>query len=156
MVSGIGPVGTPSAHQNSICADCLGVGQKTWEDTCSGPTYPVNVVTHNTLANPSVIGTAVDACNTDRTGILTKGGGDFLAFGKFPSGLLSPVTRKHWPDVEHLEVDAYFGDQILPPPASTIEQNYAALLPVLTAPFSRGNVTIVTNDSLAKPAHRST
>ena len=159
MVSGIGPAGTLSAHQIPICADRPGVGQNMWDNTFSGPTYPVNVVTHNSLANPAVIGAAVNEYNTDRTGILTNGGGDVLAFEKLPSGLLSPGTRKDldaaygpdWPDVEYLELDAYFGDQLLPAPASTIGQNYAALLPGLTAPFSRGNVTIVSNDNSVLP-----
>ena len=130
-----------------------------WDNTFSGPTYPVNVVTHNSLANPTVIGAAVEAYINDRTGILTNGGGDILAFEKLPIGLLSPATRRDldatygddWPDVEYLELDAYFGDQELPPPTSTIGQNYAALLPGLTAPFSRGNVTITSNDNAVLP-----
>ena len=87
--------------------------------------------------------------------ILTNGGGDFLAFENLPDGSLSASTRRDldhafgpdWPDVEYLTVDAYFGDQELPPPANTIGKNFVGLLPGLTAPFSRGNVTIISNDT---------
>ena len=159
MVSGIGPADTLSAHQIPICADRPGVGQNMWDNIFSGPTYPVNVVTHSSLANPAVIGAAINDYNTHRSGILNNVGGDFLAFEKLPSGLLSPATRTDldatygpdWPDVEYLEVDAYFGDKLLPPPASTLGQNYATLVPGLTAPFSRGNVTIASNNNSVLP-----
>lgn len=159
MVSGIGPASTLSAVQVPLCADRPGVGQNLWDNIFSGPTYPVNVVTHNSLSNPKTIGAATGEYNSQRTGILTNAGGDFLAFEKLPKGSLSAATRDaldetyghDWPDVEYLELDAYFGDQLLPPPPSTIGKNFAALLPGLTAPFSRGNVTIVSNDTSTPP-----
>lgn len=159
MVSGIGPASTLEAHNIPICANRPGVGQNMWDNSFSGPTYPVNVQTHNSLANPSVIGPAINQYNAQRTGILTNSGGDFLAFEKLPNGSISPSTRRDlddtfgpdWPDVEYLEIDAYFGDQLLPRPASTIGGNFAAILPGLTAPFSRGNVTIASNDTSVLP-----
>ncbi len=159
MVSGIGPASTLTTHQIPVCADRPGVGQNMWDNIFSGPTHPVNVVTHNSLANPAVVGAAITEYNSQRTGILANGGGDFLAFEKLPKNSLSPATRKalddtygpDWPDVEYLELDAYFGNQLLPPPAETIGKNFAALLPGLTAPFSRGNVTIVSNDTSVLP-----
>ncbi|KAI4159385.1 MAG: hypothetical protein LQ342_006641 [Letrouitia transgressa] len=159
MVSGIGPTSTLSDHQVNVCADRPGVGQNMWDNIFSGPTYPVNVVTHNSLANPTVIAAAVSEYNNQRTGILTNGGGDFLAFEKLPEGFISNGTRNaldeargpDWPDVEYLELDAYFGDQVLPPPGETIGKNYAALLAGLTAPFSRGNVTIASSDASVAP-----
>lgn len=159
MVSGIGPASTLSTQQIPVCADRPGVGQNMWDNTFSGPTYPVNVVTHNSFSNPAVIGAAITEYNSQRTGILTNGGGDILAFEKLPNGSLHTATRKalddaygpDWPDVEYLELDAYFGNQLLPPPAETIGKNFAALLPGLTAPFSRGNVTIISNDTAVLP-----
>lgn len=159
MVSGIGPAATLNAYQIPVCANRPGVGQNMWDNTFSGSTYPVNVLTHNSLANPAVIDAAVSQYNSQRTGILTNSGGDFLAFEKLPNGSLSMATRKalddtygpDWPDVEYLELDAYFGDQLLPPPVNTIGKNFAAFLPGLTAPFSRGNVTIVSNDTSVLP-----
>lgn len=159
MVSGIGPSSTLQAHQIPVCVERSGVGQNMWDNTFSGPTYPVNVVTHNSFANPTVLGAAIREYNDQRTGILTNSGGGFLAFEKLPNKTLSAATRNalddaygpDWPDVEYLELDAYFGDKLLPPPASTIGKNFAALLPGLTAPFSRGNVTIVSNDTAVSP-----
>ncbi len=159
MVSGVGPASTLDAQGIPICADRSGVGQNLWDNIFSGPTYAVNVVTHNSLANPAVIGAAVAEYNKERTGILTNGGGDFLAFENLPAGSLSASTRSDldnaygsdWPDVEYLTVNAYFGDQELPPPASTIGKNFVGLLPGLTAPFSRGNVTIVSTDTSVNP-----
>lgn len=134
MVSGIGPASTLKANQIDVCADRPGVGQNMWDNIFSGPTYPVNVVTHNSFANPAVIGAAINEYNSQRTGILTNGGGDFLAFEKLPKRFLSGPTRKDlddangpdWPDVEYLELGAYYGDQLLPPPAETIGKNFAA------------------------------
>ena len=159
MVSGIGPASTLSAYQISVCADRPGVGQNMWDNTFFGATYPVNVATHNSFANPAVIGAAIGEYNSKRTGILTNTGGDFLAFEKLPIGSVSTGTRKalddaygpDWPDVEYIDIDAYFGDKLLPPPVDTIGKNFAALLPGLTAPFSRGNVTIVSNDTSVLP-----
>ena len=159
MVSGIGPASTLSTYQIPVCANRPGVGQNMWDNIFSGPTYPVNVVTHNSLANPAVIQAAISEYNSQRTGILTNGGGDFLAFENLPNDSLSNATREalddafgpDWPDIEYLELDAYFGDQLAPPPASTIGKNFAALLPGLTAPFSRGNVTIVSSDTSVRP-----
>ncbi|KAJ9604780.1 hypothetical protein H2200_010895 [Cladophialophora chaetospira] len=159
MVSGIGPGSTLKAHNIDICADRPGVGQNLWDNAFFGPTHHVNLVTHNSLANPAAIGAGVEEYNTKRTGMLTNGGGDFLAFENLPNGSLSASTRRDldnafgidWPDVEYLTLDAYFGDKELPPPADTIGGNYAAILPGLTAPFSRGNVTIVSNDTSVNP-----
>ncbi|KAL6715586.1 hypothetical protein ACLMJK_006547 [Lecanora helva] len=159
MVSGIGPASTLSQHQIPVCANRPGVGQNLWDNIFSGPSFPVNVATHNAIANPAVIGPAIEEYNSQRSGILTNSGGDLIAFEKLPNGSLSPATRQDldntfgpdWPDVEYLLVDAYSGDKILPPPASTLGKNLAALLPGLTAPFSRGNVTIVSNDASVLP-----
>ena len=159
MVSGIGPASTLNANQIPVCVDRPGVGQNLWDNLFAGPTYPVNVQTHNAFANPAVIGAAINAYNLNRTGILTNSGGDLLAFEKLPNGSLPLRTRRDldaaygsdWPDVEYLEIDAYVGDQIIPPPMNTIGKNYAAFLGGLTAPFSRGNVTIISNDTSVLP-----
>ena len=159
MVSGIGPASTLSAHQIPICVNRPGVGQNLQDNIFAGPAYPVNVATHNAFANPAFIGAAIEQYNAQRTGTLTNSGGDLLAFEKLPNGSLSSATRKDldvtygsdWPDVEYLEIDAYVGDQLLPPPASTIGKNYAALHAGLTALFSRGNVTITSNSTSTLP-----
>ena len=41
-----------------------------------GPTYSVDVLTHNSLADPVFLAKAIEEYNTNRTGILTNVGGD--------------------------------------------------------------------------------
>lgn len=41
-----------------------------------GPTYAVDVTTHNSLSNPRFLAQAIEQYNADRTGILTNVGGD--------------------------------------------------------------------------------
>ena len=159
MVSGVGPASTLMAHNIPICANRQGVGQNMWDNIFAGLTYPVKVMTHNSLANPAIIGAAINEYNTKRTGILTNSGSDLLAMEKLPADSVSPTTRAaldstfgpDWPDVEYIALDAYFGDQLLPPPAGTLGKNFAALLAGLTATFSRGNVTIASNDTSVLP-----
>lgn len=159
MVSGIGPISTLEANNVSVCIDRPGVGQNMWDNIFSGLTYPVDVVTHNSLSDPAFTGAAIVAYNNNRTGILTNSGSDLLAFEKLPVDSLSPATRRDldaangpdWPDVEYIELNVYFGDKLVPPPNSTIGRNYASLIAGLTAPFSRGNVTIVSNDTSVLP-----
>ncbi|KAL8743615.1 MAG: hypothetical protein Q9190_004057 [Brigantiaea leucoxantha] len=159
MVSGIGPSSTLDPHNITVCVDRPGVGQNMWDNAFFGLTHPVDVATHNRLANPGVSGAAVTEYNSQRTGILTNSGGDAIAFEKLPNSSLSTATRRalddaygpDWPDVEYLSFDAYFGDRLLPPPPETIGKNYAALLAGLTAPFSRGNVTIASSDTSVLP-----
>lgn len=159
MVSGVGPASTLSSLDIPILADRPGVGQNLWDNSFSGPTYPVKVETHNRLANAEFSRAAIAEYNANRTGILTNTGGDFLAFERLPQGAVSESTRRDlddefgadWPDVEYLELDAYYGAALLPQPAMTVGANYAAILSGLTAPFSRGNVTISSNDTAVNP-----
>lgn len=41
-----------------------------------GPTYAVDVTTHNSLSNPRFLAQAIEQYNANRTGILTNVGGD--------------------------------------------------------------------------------
>ena len=77
----------------------------------------------------------------------------YLAFEKLPAGALSASTRAaldaefgpDWPDVEYVPFD---NDLVSLP---TDGRNYASSLAALVAPFSRGNVTIASNDTLVNP-----
>jgi choline dehydrogenase-like flavoprotein len=159
MISGLGPASTLKAHGITVCVDLPGVGQNMWDNIFFGATVPANVVTHNNLANPAVIGAMIEAYNVNRTGLLTNGGGDTLAFEKLPNISLSASTRTDldnafppdWPDVEYLTFDAYFGEADVPAPNDTTGKSYTSLLAGLTAPFSRGNVSIASNDTSVHP-----
>ena len=47
MVSGIGPQATLNQYNIPVLADRLGVGQNMWDNAFSGPSYYVDVITHN-------------------------------------------------------------------------------------------------------------
>ena len=75
------------------------------------------------------------------------------AFARLPLGSVSNSTRSQldafspdWPDFEHLFLDAYYGDNV-----PTDGRNYASSLVALTHPFSRGNITIRSNDTSVNP-----
>ena len=81
------------------------------------------------------------------------------AFEKLPAGAVSNSTRKDldttfgadWPDIEILSLDAFTGslnDFVFGAPDL---KNYTAVCIALVAPFSRGNVSIVSNDTSVHP-----
>ena len=84
----------------------------------------------------------------------------FVAFAKLPPNSTSATTRKDldvafgsdWPDIELLCFDGYAGyNRDLLGDAPKDGKNYAAAFVALVAPFSRGNVTIVSNDTSVNP-----
>ncbi|KAL8938340.1 MAG: hypothetical protein Q9216_003941 [Gyalolechia sp. 2 TL-2023] len=87
--------------------------------------------------------------------VLADRPGDALAMEKLPNGALGSQTRSDldstfgpdWPDIELIHLDAYSGrldDLILGAPDT---KNYTAVIAAIIAPFSRGNVTITSNDT---------
>lgn len=86
MVSGVGPAASLKSLSSPVIANRPGVRQTLWDNCFSGPTYPVRVTTHNSLARPAFIGPAIAEYYTHRSGILTNAGGDFLAFERLPEG----------------------------------------------------------------------
>ncbi|MCJ1435579.1 hypothetical protein MMC27_004953 [Xylographa pallens] len=154
MVSGVGPSATLAEYNISVLADRPGVGQNMWDHVLVGQAYAVNLTTHSQIsASPAFAAQSVAEYNQNRTGILTNPGADFLAFEKLPAGSLSEATRAaldaefgpDWPDVEYVPFD---NDLVSLP---TDGRNYASSLAALVAPFSRGNVTIASNDTLVNP-----
>lgn len=84
----------------------------------------------------------------------------YVAFERFPDGYVSPVTRHSldstfgpdWPDIEHIYFDTYIGDNFdLLFSGLSNENNYSAIISAITAPFSRGNVSIRSTDTLDHP-----
>jgi choline dehydrogenase len=82
-----------------------------------------------------------------------------LAFEKLPTGAVSNDTRSSldatfggdWPDIEIFSLDAYTGtlnDYLLGAP--TLD-NFTAVCIALVSPFSRGNVSIVSQDTNVHP-----
>ena len=123
------------------------------------PAYAVNVLTHSRLAVPEVFEEHAALYRENRTGMLTNCGGDILGFAKLPPGSISNGTQAdldafstNWPHIEHLFLDAYFGYANSSDSAPNDGRNYVSSSAALTMPFSRGNVTIVSNDTNDYPS----
>jgi choline dehydrogenase len=82
-----------------------------------------------------------------------------VAFGKLPTGLIPNATTvdldstfgNDWPDIEMFSLDAYTGtlnDHLLGAPRL---DNFTAVCIALVAPSSRGNVSIVSQDTKDHP-----
>ncbi|KAI9776828.1 MAG: hypothetical protein M1816_005079 [Peltula sp. TS41687] len=158
MVSGIGPRAVLEDLNIPVISDLAGVGQGMWDHISFRPAYAVNLITHNSLSVPSFAAQQTADYVTNRTGLLTNPGGDVLGFAMLPSGSISNSTRadldsfsSDWPEYEHLFLDRY----VLPANNSnnipSNSGNYVTSLVALTLPFSRGNVTILSNDTAVHP-----
>lgn len=115
-------------------------------------------MTHSSLGRPDFGPKQIVDYQTNRTGQLTNCGGDILGFARFPKGAISSKTRadldafaSDWPDYEHLFLDGYFGYANDSSGAPTDGRNYVSSSTALTTPFSRGNVTIASNDTKDYP-----
>lgn len=158
MVSGIGPKETLEAMNIPVLADLSGVGQNMWDHIAFSPAYAVDLTTHSHLASTSFAAEQTVEYIVNRTGILTNCGGDILGFAKLPLGSISNATRaaldalpSDWPDFEHLFLDGYFGYANGSSDAPSDGRNYVSSSTALTKPFSRGNVTIKSNDTSDNP-----
>ena len=56
--------------------DPFGLDLPSQDNVLVGPTYQVDVTTHNSLSDPTFITQAVQQYNGNRTGMLTNTGGD--------------------------------------------------------------------------------
>ncbi|KAI9712254.1 MAG: hypothetical protein M1828_001697 [Chrysothrix sp. TS-e1954] len=149
MVSGIGSEETLSKHGIKCLSNLPGVGQNMGDHVLVGQAYAVDFLTHSALtSNPAFLRQSVGQYNELRAGILTNPGADLLAFEKLPKGSLSTSTENDlakngpdWPDVEYVPFDNNLVS------LATDTRNYVTSLAALVAPFSRGNVTISSNDT---------
>lgn len=159
MVSGIGPKSILQHHNIEVIADLAGVGQNMMDNVLVGPTYQVNVTTHNSLANPAYLSSAVTEYNNNRTGILTNVGGDVAGFERVTPGCISNNTYKSiqasfpmdWPNLQYLVLDAYFGTGNDSSIGLTDGKQYVAASVGLVSTFSRGNVSIRSADTAINP-----
>ena len=121
------------------------------------------LATHSLIASdPEFLASQVESYVSRREGILTNIGNDFLAFEKLPPKYrdgLSNETEKalseypdDWPEIEWTLVDAWqgdFRDLVHEPPQDM--KTYVSAVIGLTAPFSRGNVSITSKDTNIYP-----
>ncbi|CAG8949922.1 hypothetical protein HYFRA_00004252 [Hymenoscyphus fraxineus] len=159
MVSGIGPRATLESKGIPVLSDLPGVGQNLWDNVLVGPTYQVDVVTHNSLADPGFAARMAHEYNQNRTGILTNVGGDIAGFEKLLPPLISNETYRSleeffppdWPHIEYLVLDAYFGTGTDSTSGVPNGKQYVAASIGIVATFSRGNVTIASDDTSENP-----
>lgn len=127
-----------------------------------GPSYRVNVVTANSLANPAFASEATALYDNNQSGILTNSGGDFGAWEKLPQKLRSGLSHDaldslatfpaDWPEIEYLSISGFLGYQENPVGGQPTDgYNYASVAMALVAPLSRGSIDISSADMADQP-----
>ena len=153
MVSGIGPKETLESLEIPVLSDRLGVGKNLQDTIILGPTSPVAVESHSQLlGSKETLPRSIYEYNNFRTGLLTNPGQDYFAFEKHRPGMLSESTSADidrefpddWPTFSYIALDDTFVPQY-------DGKNYFSMSAALMATFSRGSVTINSNDTAQNP-----
>jgi len=142
MLSGIGPRTTLESHGITVIADLPGVGQNLQDQTLFLTANGVNTPSGGAIiANPANTATILKEYLEDAKGPLSSVG-VFMGFEKIPPQLRQNFTQQtkksldrypsDWPEVEYLAA------AVSGPNFSSV----GAYGLILTAPLSRGNVTI--------------
>ncbi|TVY83449.1 Dehydrogenase patE [Lachnellula suecica] len=150
MVSGIGPRVTLEAHGIPVIANLPGVGQNLQDELSFLVLNEVNTPSGGAIiANPENTASILKEYLEDAKGPMSSVG-VLMSFEKIPPELRQNFTEKtksaldslpaDWPEVEYLAA-AVSGPNFT---------SIASISPILTAPLSRGNVTI-TSSSMADP-----
>ncbi|GKZ21983.1 hypothetical protein AbraCBS73388_007913 [Aspergillus brasiliensis] len=159
MVSGVGPASVLEEHGIEVLVDLPGVGQNMWDHVFFGPAYRVALQTSTRIATDFLYLTEVIVeYIANRSGPLTTQGIDYLAFEKVPIELRSHFSNETlsdlswfppgWPEMEHIPVALYIGDFSDPVKHQPLDgAQYASIAGALVAPTSRGNVTIISDDT---------
>ncbi|KAJ5150889.1 uncharacterized protein N7482_010141 [Penicillium canariense] len=163
MVSGVGPSDQLEKHDIDVVADRPGVGQNMWDHPFFAPTYRVRVDTLTKVVTNFLYaaGQLLTSAAT-KSGPLTNPVADFLAWEKIPQTLRSKFTPRSkralagfpedWPEAEYISGAGFIGNAsnlIADQPADGYQ--YASILGVLTAPLSRGNITLQSADTSDLP-----
>ncbi|KAK3067577.1 hypothetical protein LTR53_015484 [Teratosphaeriaceae sp. CCFEE 6253] len=160
MVSGIGPAETLQKHVIPIVKDAPGVGQNMQDNPFFSITFAVDLETGSTYQNnPARFVQAIEDYNEHRTGYLTSSGADLISFQRLADrddlNISAEAKRDlaaypaDWPDVMFWSLAAYIGagyGSVAPD-----RRNYVGLVGSLTAPLSRGSVTINSSDTADLP-----
>jgi choline dehydrogenase len=148
MLSGIGPRSTLEKYSIPVLSNLAGVGQNLWDQIFFNVLRQVNLPTQAQLLQQST--TVLSQFLTDASGPLSSLNG-VAAFEKIPQPLRSKFTRAaltalaqfptDWPEVEYAA-------------ATTVAPDGSGLgfiVAGLTAPLSRGSVTIASADISTPP-----
>lgn len=160
MVSGIGPPDVLGQHGIPLVSSLPGIGQNMWDNFIFGPSYRVNVVTDSQIGqNPEYTAQIMAQYVSNQSGPLTSAV-SYAAYEKLPyRSTLSAATNASlaffppdWPEVAYLPIDTYIGYASQPSSAMLNDGfNYGTIVAALTAPLSRGNVTIKSADTSDLP-----
>ncbi|EMC94411.1 hypothetical protein BAUCODRAFT_73291 [Baudoinia panamericana UAMH 10762] len=160
MVSGVGPAATLQKYHIPVVRNAPGVGQN-MEDN---PFFAVNVAADLPTGssyqnNPALFAQAIADYNSDRTGYLTSAGADIISFQKLSNrselGISAHAKQAlswlpdDWPEAMFWSFAVWIGASFgsLPPDA----RNYGGIVGSITAPLSRGWVTINSSDTADLP-----
>lgn len=148
QVSGVGPAALLQKYNISVVANRPGVGQGMNDHITVPISYRVNVLTSSADENATYLAQAVNQFNTHATGPLASAGGDYLGMEKIPQALRANFSAEtveflstlpaDWPEV----VYGIYPNGVSEAAESVPGADYATLLATLTAPQSRGNVSI--------------
>ncbi|GIZ46269.1 hypothetical protein CKM354_000940100 [Cercospora kikuchii] len=153
MVSGVGPKEVLEPLGIPVLSDLPGMGKNLHDTIILGPTYPVKVESHSQLlGSKETLPRSIYEYNNFRTGLLTNPGQDFFAFEKHQPGMLSESTAAQidaeypadWPTFSYIALDDTFVPQFN-------GKNYFSMSAALMTTFSRGTVSITSNDTAVNP-----
>jgi choline dehydrogenase-like flavoprotein len=136
-----------------------------WDHILFGPSYAVKFATVGSfLINPVQIVRSLTDYVTNSKGVLTYTG-DILGWeklsqlgsyrSKFSQQTIDALDSfpEDWPEVEHIAVDAYVGNFRFPLLQQPLDgHKYVGIIGAMTAPMSRGNITLKSSNPLIKPA----
>ncbi|USW46741.1 Putative glucose-methanol-choline oxidoreductase, FAD/NAD(P)-binding domain superfamily [Septoria linicola] len=161
QVSGIGPAEILEDLSIPIIKDAPGVGQNLQDHIMLGISFFAQAEAALVYQNdPLKMAEAVAEYNEHRSGFVSASPGALVSFQKLvdvPSLGISFQTQQDlgnvpedWPDVQVFGWTSYVGENLAaaPPPD---QRNYASFLAGLTAPLSRGEVSISTSDMADPP-----
>ncbi|KAM0723450.1 hypothetical protein Q7P37_000436 [Cladosporium fusiforme] len=162
MVSGVGPKKTLQEHNIPVVKDLPGVGQSMMDHVYFTVAHQVGVTTASRLGyDPEYAAAAVESYRANGTGALTTAA-NAIGFERLPDHapeLLANSTIKalneefpsDWPDAEFIAQDVWTAFSNVDFEDVVDENDYASLIVALTAPFSRGNITISSADATDAP-----
>lgn len=164
MVSGIGPAQLLAYNNIQVIADRPGVGQNLQDQSFVGITYEVNFNTTSQIFNKQFSDYVNNTLFPQGQGVLTDAL-DLAIFEGIPTafnGTLTPPTQSavsalpsDWPVFQYLPVNSdlliFRTIESKPPESFTLSPNYGSLACSLSAPLSRGSVSINSSSNVDPP-----
>ena len=148
MLSGIGPAATLQSFNITVLSDLSGVGANMMDHVHVNHVTKINLDGLGALNNATVAAARAQEYIANATGPYCSAGFDFIGWGKIPEQYRSNFTDAtrsalasipdDWPEIELIVTDVNRDP--------TKADSYVGLAAAVAHPFSRGNVTIVSDD----------